>query len=371
MLEIRCSSIDRHQACPASAQEPALPARSGGEEADLGTTVHLALKLHVTGQHADPEALAYVAGVDPQDAKILTHMGIRLWNDHLSAYFPDPVAERPLKLISPPITLQGTADVFSRVNGDVRILDWKSGFEKGQHAGQLLGYALLGLLHEPDAEGAYVCLAHIRSGEIEGRYYLRQHVLDWWEGFKRELAKTPKYQPGLHCRGCPHILECPAQTAFLKQVCEMLRTFHELPAGLATPDLGDLLDYARLLEALALKTREVIKSRVAEMPGKCLPVGGRRELRIVEQQRRKIDFTRAWPILAYLFEAGTWEDAVTVSKTKIEDKVRALAPRGQKKAAVEDLHIRLSAAAAIETEIIERLECVPISEEITAHETGN
>lgn len=161
---------------------------------------------------------------------------------------------------------------------------------------------------------------------------------------------SPDYATGMHCRRCPAMTLCPAQTAIVRawsssiegaSVSQIVETYPRLSdeeAGAAWERiamLGELLDAARA----ALRAR-------AEVSGLPLPSGDR--LMPVEVPRRAIITEKAEPVLRARFgEQVDKHIERSIRGESIAKLARQIAPgKGQKKAA-DEIWSALEAAGAV------------------------
>ena len=122
------------------------------------------------------------------------------------------------------------------------------------------------------------------------------------------------------------------------------------------PCIARALDMARLVERVCADIRDQARVHVALAGGR-LDCGDGRELTLLPQQRRHIDYRPAAAVLLEALGPERLAGLVKVGKSDVEDAVMALAPRGQKGAAARELMSRLDAAGAIITTTTDRLEC--------------
>lgn len=358
MTRIRCSSLPLVSACPASL-DAELPVNAQTPEASLGTAVHDFLAAEIAGA----VNAAFVPADQGDEFRMLTTMGLRCWSQ-LRHYFPAPAVEKYLEAPMGTITLTGHADVYSLELqptdgvGEVRILDWKTGRDDLNYDDQLRGYALLGLEHCEHAESASVALVRVREQTVDWGHYTRNEIYRWWNGLAARVNGRHDFAAGRHCGFCPRSPACPAKTAMLTQaVTALIGVDSEYgDSMLMTPDaLALLLDRAKLIEKACESARDLVRAEVIARGGRIATADGR-ELFIAAQERKSIEYAQAVEILLEELGADALTHTLSVSKTKVEEAVRAKAGRGRKQQAVKDLFDRLAEAGAIRTETTERLE---------------
>jgi hypothetical protein len=371
---MRCSSLPLVRQCPAAAVPPALAIESADTAARVGSAVHDCLAWHLRGEdwHAAAAAAYYGVADQVEEVQALTLAGVACW-ELLAEQFPGPRAVE--KELAAPLgdgTLTGRPDLLATgFRGDVRIADWKTGRLDEDAEEQLRGYAYLALVHHPDAVTARACRVGVRARTADWYEWSRSELDAWFAGLVQRAGDQNTYRPGAHCRYCPRALECPARGVLVRETINALLVSDE--AG--EPQLGDgdgadlarALDACRLVEKICQDIREQARVRVA-LAGGVLPTGDGRELVLTTQERREIAVTpdSLDLVAAECASHPDYLKTLRFAKSAVEDAVRAAAPRGQKKTAVEQLLRRLDEAGALITQTVERLECrraVPLVEQ--------
>lgn len=395
LLSVRSSLLPIVSQCAAAARLPSIRTRGGGPEADLGTALHDVTSRNVPTIWRAGEAFGLLEAslqrdmleeqarqvapqysTDPEELGLLSWLAWLRWLE-VRDWFPAPQVERAYDCTHPQflVNLTGHVDILSTIAGqdghvdEVRCADWKTGRLDHDYTAQLKGYAYLALRNNPTAERAFAAIIWVREGKMDGQYYTREE-LDAWFGALAESIHGPEvFNPGPHCGWCPRGLTCPAKTAALRQGLEIL---HDQSVSFATNgsmelpadpvDRGNLLALlllqARALESLVSTVTEMVRADVRDHGGS-LPLSGG-ELRLYPQEQTRIDPVSGWDALTRSLTTEKALECVTISKTKIEEAVRANvpphAPRGQKSRDVRSLFERLEAAGALKKQIVERLE---------------
>lgn len=365
-IHIRCSSLPRVVACPASLQTSEVQLGGDTDESRLGSAVHELLALRIGGKtyQIDVDAIAETWGVDSDEVRMLAGMGWQVWEE-VRQFFSDPHCEIEMNEESHGLRLTGHADMVDIIEADggleVRILDWKSGRIDADHRDQLKGYAWLSLQAEPAASGAWVCTVRIRDRCYDGESFTREELDAWFADLAAKVHGEAYYNPGPQCACCPRRLDCPATNAMTRQAYQVIAfnqvdAIEALSADLPTrgTQLAALLEAAKVVEKLAEGIRHVVKLNVSNAGGS-LPTLDGRELVIRTEERRHIDASAGWMELNAALPQGVTE-VLEVRKTALEKAIRAITPRGKGAAAIRDLMERLSGAGAITTQYIEKLE---------------
>ncbi len=359
-IAIRASSLPLVTTCGASI-DCEIPVDDAGPEARLGTAVHKWLAQNLRHEAWAPED----AGNGNPDFPMLCHLGVRCWQA-VKGYFPGALTEQFLEWSDGDIHLTGHADVLSVVEsptdgcGQVRVLDYKTGRTDEDHDAQLRGYAWLALQAHPWADDASVCLVRVREQTADWGHYSRREMAIWWEEEVREVVvrERREFNPGRHCGHCKRGPTCPAKTALMGQMVDSLLDYDptNLNEGreISPETLARMLDRVKLVEKACESARGLIRAAVDAAGGSLLTGDGRR-LVIEEQERKVIEPEPAWPILQEAL-GDRLAKVLTVGKTKLEDEIKALAPRGQKGQAVKELMDRLESARAIRTQTTQCLE---------------
>ncbi len=353
----RCSKLPLVMACAPSVHADGLAVEGDGAAARLGTAFHRYQVGHIAGREEAVEDLAERYDVDLDDLGVLAAVGRRAW-DALRAWYPEPLLEMPLGPAGP-LGLAGTADLVSYAAGELRLLDWKSGWKWADARHQLRGYAWLLLQEYDEFQAVNASVVRVREGRVE-RWQWTRAGLELWHERLVEQSRDTRFRPGLHCGHCPRGPFCEAKTAWLKQAVDafaVVDPLAELPAD--ADALGAL--YARLwdvtgmLATYAEKTRELIKADVVARGGR-LPSADGRELVVREQQRKVVNLEQAFDVLRDHLAVPEILRAAGVSLAKLKAAVGAHAPRRSKGLAVRDMVDRLAEEGCLEIHLSQRLE---------------
>jgi hypothetical protein len=350
LIEIRCSSLPRLAACAAAIDPPAIRIEGERGPSDLGTALHAAMAgVVIRGEWPDVEALAHEHNVPEEELAGLVGMARSAWNAKLAAMFPDAEVEVEMSADDSEagIRLTGHADLVSVIGPQVRILDYKSGWLDQDADQQLRGYAMLAMLKYGCTE-AVVSKWQIRHGTLTTKTYTHDDLVKWWAWLASHIREAEIHRTGQHCGFCPRAMECEARRSALRLAAS---TFGEAITLPADPDsLADLLTKARAVARVAEAAIEAIRAEVKLHGDTYGP------LRIITQERREIDVARSYELLSETIGTERLHEAMRVSKTAVEDAVKADAPRGQKGKLVALLMAELEALGALKVNTIEKLE---------------
>ena len=349
-LKVRASSIPLAAKCAASLTPPALRIEGDREAADLGTATHAVLTDRISGigLTADLGTIAEIYEVDHAELSKLVAWGWQAWQQ-FAPYFPEPQVEREFSHG----WLTGHVDVFARDAGQVRIADFKTGRLDPDAEAQVKAYAWLALQEYPECSSAYTAIIRVRDHLAYGKVYGREELEEWSDHLEQRLEEEQEvYRPGDHCRHCPRAHECPALREVLgAAACSLLAVVDM--EGVGQQEKAALYQEAKLLQKTVDQVLSLLKTDVATHGA--IPLDNGRELAIVPQEQRKIDFSCGEEILRECLGERLGE-ALTVGKGKAEEIVRSNAGRGQKGKAVVEMMDRLSAAGAVTVHMVERLE---------------
>lgn len=361
---MRASSLDRLLACPASYIAPSGPRiESGDDGARLGTALHRVMVGIVTNQDVDVTQTAREEQVDADEVFILSLLGKRFWDKYGDA-FPDPQCEVELIDKTPfgGLNLIGHPDVMSCVDGQVRVLDWKSGRVDAPHAEQMRAYCYLACQHY-GAKSAWVGIARLREQELIPAEYTWDELVAWYNAAESKLQREPTYNPQPEiCQYCPRRMECPARVAAMRHSLQVLVDMDETPTGmdLATFTGEEIRHGVFAARAIAKLCEEYLRLAKTEV----LIRGGIPGLEVIQEERREIIARDAWPILEGRLSLPVLLDCVKVGKTKVEDAIRETVGKGQKAAAVRDVLAELDAVGALTVKKTDKLICKQVPQAI-------
>lgn len=349
-ISIRCSSLPRLAACAASIVPPAVRIEGDREPADLGTAFHAGMVQVVNGNWPDVEALAHEHQAEEEELAKLLGIARKVWNEQLSPLFPEPETELRFEAedADAGITLTGTSDLVSVADGEIRILDHKSGFLDVDASHQLRGYAMLALLRSPGIDRVSISKWQVRHGELTTEVYTREQLEKWWEWFTAHIRETSIYRTGSHCVYCPRSRECEARRTELQALASIFGGSIAFPSD--PYDLAEIVTKARQITKVAEFAVEAIRAEVIAAGGKLGP------LEITESERKEIDAARGFEILRDIIGEEKLLEAVRISKKPVEDAIKAGASRGEKGTRVKAVMDQLAEAGALKVVTIKKLE---------------
>ena len=353
---IRASEADIVVNCGLAATAPEHEIDDSGPEAALGQAVHASLEQWVgRGMADEPEAQPHANehGVDvqavedliaraPEAIRSIRHdlTGLRAEVDVRGGYVRGRVDALSLRMAAGKLFSTG-------------LIDWKTGRDpNGSKPAQRLAYASAVEAHYgmPAQRVIYTAEIWLATGDIlEARY-----DIDSIQGFRARLAdrlKGKRAAPGAHCRYCRRRFECVERDTYLRASG---RALAELDGAMPTPDaLAALWDQSRALRTALERYDKAVDAMLAEHEHLTLPDGRRLVHKAIS--RDNIDARKAWPVMA---GAGLNQDDInatlSISKTKLLERIGAKAARGQKQKAKADLMIRLDEAGAIQRTVAKR-----------------
>lgn len=360
---IHCSHLPRIIACPASARETAIEIESTSPEAETGRRVHAAMAEIVRRDMTDsiPEV--------QEDDKYLVWNGLHVWKK-LREDFRTLAVEEELS----DGELIGTPDVVGiREDGELVIIDWKSGYVDRDYADQLKGYLWLAnkeflLVQGSEFIGGRIItvwlqtrdLYDVEPGENNDGIITPKELMTWYEKLQKTLASNT-FAPGEHCLFCPGQWTCAARTAMVRQAVAIFgdQATDNLPVS---PERLAAAYPAYQVAVAALKRYHDLTKEAVEATGAIILPDGR-VLTTEPQERRTIRLrSETLRILKEHFQiadAETLVDAFTsvfaVNKTELEAKIKEVAPKRQGAANIRTVLNALSEAGVVETTETRRL----------------
>ncbi len=358
---IHCSSLPRLEACPASAEAPALKINSATDEAAIGTAVHevLASWISVGRDDNQIDIAAQRNHVDEDEIRMLSGTGWRLWNEELLPWFPDAIVELPMQLQGA-LQLVGTADVVAFVSDGpaARVLDWKSGWStEKSHDAQIKAYGWLAC-HQTSERPVKVstCLVRLREKSIEWNHWTPDYLRDWWNALEERIAHDGhEYAPGAHCCFCPRAFECRARQQKLHDVGRFVlgeQNSVSVRDQILT-DPGLVYDRLKLLQGEIEGALSCLKAEV-KIRGGSWSREDEGELAIVTETRRALLPRVALPLLRETVGDGIM-DAVRIGKTDAYALLRQASGKGRGAAAIRELEEKLIQLDGFEESIVEKL----------------
>ena len=227
-------------------------------DADTGTTIHTYLAAKAAGLPVDSMGLEddVIEACDD-----VYNQAMAFIKDNCPDHPVEVEKELFLKDDHGGIVTFGTADIFTRGNDFVLVLDWKGCLDfdastKDYHE-QLHAYALAGM-REHGAKRALCIEAYVMPRKIK----------PYWVTYN-ETAATVEYciarssdpdrvpAPCSYCKWCSNLLRCPAVN---KRMTAVGPSFAELPHQIAVPE--DITDPKDMAVALTF-SREIAKKYIA------------------------------------------------------------------------------------------------------------
>jgi hypothetical protein len=266
--------------------------------------------------------------------------------------------------------VSGTADLVCPPHGDQTrwlVIDFKGEEEVTPATQNLqLGFYALCVARVHGLDAVDVAIGYLGHGggvrwdraslDVFDLEAVATRVLSVYAAVEAARAAIPGYATGLHCRRCPALTLCPAQTQLVREMTRTVRDdatnasealvgVTETLAALSDADAGHAWVRVQVLEELVAAMKSSLRAR-AEVKGLPLPSGD--QLVPVEVLRRSVVIEKALPILRERF--GDQVDALverSLSADAVGKLARQVAPgKGQKKA-VEELWGALAEAGAM------------------------
>lgn len=353
MKTIRVSSLPRIFKCAASLAPVKISINGSNPAAADGTAAHEVLQgLPSSGIQWDKiPAIAAKHGANPDEVRMLSAMGAKLWNQVKDSFLGAMTEVRLEIPITDEFQLVGHADLIAVSSRAIRVGDYKTGRKDSDYHHQLVGYAALALLASEDIDEASATILWVREQEIENWTLDRAAAEAWLKELRWILAGRDTFRPGSHCAYCPRNHECEAANALVRRDIAAITDKSlaaRLECDLATMPHEEViaaLHKADLVVKYAERVRAAVKAHI-EAHGDIIAPGAR--LTVVSEERRELDPLAAWPILEQLdFKDEDLARVMKLSISKIEQVLRDRAPKGEKKRAVEHLGELLQASNAV------------------------
>lgn len=362
---VRCSSLPLLARCSASLKLRGHPTiKSQDDAGDRGTLLHAAIGRYINALgdsqasvrriDVDWASLAALVGVAPPSeiADLDRTLGrmIRVFHEHIEPLGKGWKAEKAAETIFGTFVLKGHIDASAASRDDDEwrvIVDWKTGWGESDYSAQMAGYASIELSSFDweaelcECQGVRAIVVHIATGAYQVYEFTRQDILEWQEWLRRlvELSGEPEYRFGAHCKYCPVRYTCEGRAKSLASAIgdvgasEILSTVLSSPFGRDLPESKDAIQKAWVGMAELARAIEEFKDRVRDSARDFgpIPLPDGTEIALDESPRRVIgDIKTAWPIVEAEIGREALMSIAAIPKTKLEDAVKAAAPRGQK-----------------------------------------
>jgi hypothetical protein len=372
IYRIRCSALPAAFACPASVLPTEVEIDPVSEPADEGSANHDVMRMIVEMDARSLDGIDVVAAarrheVDEDDTRIQAFISLAVWKQ-LRGSFPDAQAEVELSADfelgeGHVLRLDGHLDALAvdRRARRANIGDWKYGRVDRSYVHQIRGYQAITLANYPDVDLVHGFVGWMRERDVENYSMTRDQLWEWVDEVRARLLRWDGvYHPGPQCAHCRANHVCPALREMARRdvailggdelAAQILRGLADLPDA----EVVGLRRRAKVLEKAIGSLNEAIRMRV-EAAGGVLRDGAGRELRMVEQGRRRIDPALAWPVLQARLTDEELLGCVEIKPSLVDDAIAAKTERGQKKKAIEEMSDALKAANAVTDHTTRRL----------------
>lgn len=215
------------------------------------------------------------------------------------------------------LTLTGTCDVVVEdQNGDLIIIDWKTGNED-DCIDQLLGYAWIHL-NNTKANKVTVIAAYSDTGNYYTYIYERDIVKVWYNKLC-DRVKSDVANPDTHCKYCPILLSCERYRKFMKNISDIAIEFN--------PDDRNIFNLRSQLDLISNDTTG-LKKKIDKACKTLLAVDGSicidgREYELQEQSRRNVKLNRHVRLIIKDHNVNA-EDILLNNVSISESKIRKL-----------------------------------------------
>lgn len=353
---LRCSALPMAFICPGSIRKASIRINTSNEAARLGSAAHkLAESLPTEGaiDYSRARELADEYQCDENELRFCASRAEQLWPKIRDSY---PLASSEVggevDLEIDGLVLTGTLDLLSVWADVARLLDWKFGRLDKNYVQQLNGYAAIVFKKYPKVNELTATIAWARDQDIENYHITREQSDAWVNRIRNEVIRWDGvYHPHEGCVHCQRFHECDAAN-------KLARSNVEVIGGLSIDQIEHQLEHMPGQQIIELKRKAKMVREIAERAEAAITnlairkgeiVGEDAMLTVVNEPRRELDPIRTWPIVEALgFEEQDWAAVVKVSVSKLEDRVKNKAGRGNGAAAIRSLKQKLELAGAVE-----------------------
>lgn len=327
------SQLDRAVACPASLTLPVIE-QPKSDVATRGIVLH---KFMEVARTPEARATALAAIADEETRSIAEAIDVSVVPEGAEAEVAfgwDPATDTGRRY---DITdrgypddglVHGTADLVFTDGDDhvVHVWDFKTGRIAVSPDTWQLKFLALAACRFSGATQARVSIMQLG---FSGKWFQATEEYGPWDldEFAATLqqlparAATASFSPGDHCRYCPSIAYCPAQSALARSIVQTseLPVAQDLPGAvmaLTLEQAGELWPKVQRAEALIESIKDALKTRARQQP---LPLPDGREVKEITEQRRSVK-PGIVPMLVGLVGAEAVLEIASVSAADVEKK---------------------------------------------------
>jgi len=246
------------------------------------------------------------------------------------------------------ILLTGHPDLYGLAPDlGIDLYDWKTGWNTdADHEAQMRGYAHI-LCEEYEALG--ICATIIRRDCTAQQWNWTQDELrDWWDNLIANIEAwntNPVFNTGEHCRYCPRRFDCPGQRQKLIQAYYAIQPNADFDLSVPS-DLVRLWELTGAAEKAAKDIRDQIRQELGRRGPDGITADGK-TMFLSTTKKKVVDVVEAWPVLTRELTQEQLVPCLTVGLTRLEEAIKATAPRGQKDARVKEIYKELEAVRGL------------------------
>ena len=327
---------------------------SDNPQANVGTITH-EVCAEIVHDGERPEIAPWLrehghTDIDEDEIGRLTWHAQTFWQEH-GHLFLEPETELPLETIVGDFRITGHTDVLAYCSDCCRVLDWKGGYRTEVDCEpQIRVYGFLALRQRPvsQEDEVKVTVVWLRDQTFQTWTWTRQELEDWMEETLDRIQHwNGLYTVGSHCRYCPNMFNCPAQTTLVKSTITGLGEIDGQDGPVQVAQLAEIYAGVQNVERLIKAYRERLKMAIsANGP---IPLAEGMELALTVSQTETIDPLQGWAVLdSYFTDPKQLAACIKISKPKFLSAVAANVTRS-KGLAKEEAMQRLRDAGAIST----------------------
>lgn len=323
-ITIRCSSLPMAYACPASIV-PDIKIKKEHSWTRGGNAGHAVAEKIVKNDLDDiPEinAIATKYDVEEDELRQTAYSVLGAWK-----LLRDEVkmisVEEPLKCSYLDVELTGHPDFIGKgINGELVVLDWKTGYLEGDYTAQLVGYAILA--HSKYSEMKFtkvkVITVFTQSKTIDQKTMAWEEIYGLADLMLNKIKKQQDvYNPGEACKYCPRKFSCEAKAKMINNFGIALIEKHEL---IGDTDIGKLYDRCKLLTDELKDFKDFLKSHIISNGD--IEAQDGRIFTTVRTKKQAVDYEIAFDYIADNF---TYAERLTFIKVSKTDLLKAVMDR--------------------------------------------
>ncbi len=340
---IRASRMNILAHCRGMLTDPkAMSINTRSAVADAGTLVHSEVaRFIVSGEPPNTSGFSQSEHIPISIGWDMWHRSIGTIGDKefppLSHYIPDPIVEQALSLEYGGMIITGHPDLYGVSEETLYVVDWKAGYIERDYLPQLITYAALIMLTNPEIKISNVMLVtgylrEAKDNRFKSAMLSSGQVISMFKGYIRTIRdyQGDEFTTGDHCQYCP--LKTAGCDAFNAELSTALANFDQTGEMV----VENPITFYRQLGEIE-KQAHIIKQSFKDRLLLGLPiVEGDQEMYLTKPSD-KVNSDSAILALQEEYSAGDILANCKISKSGITALAKSHAPRGEKGSAAEEL----------------------------------